>query len=176
MILAGLIVSARVGYNLLHQQQVDNSQQKAWETFVSAAAGQSDASASTNGLYLKMTIPKLNKDAVGVNGDWNSLTQYSLVHYKDSPGPGQAGNALVAFHRETHWLDINTVGAGDNVVLQTADGKKYTYTIDFVQTGPPSNVELLKPTTGNALTLITCDPPWQDYDRMMFRGHLASTG
>ena len=35
-----------------------------------------------------------------------------MVHYRDSPSPGQKGNVLVAFHRETHWYDINQLGAG----------------------------------------------------------------
>jgi sortase (surface protein transpeptidase) len=37
----------------------------------------------------------------------------------------------------------------------------------------PSDVSLLRPTDGSDLTLITCDPPWQDYNRILFRAHLV---
>ena len=182
MILAGLLVGGRVAYGLLNQQKADTAQDKAWQTFVSAAAGQDNVSASASppaagvpdGLYLKLTIPKINNSAVGVDGDWNSLHQSSMVHYHDSPAPGATGNVLVAFHREPHWIEINKVVAGDMVQIQTADGKTYNYQIDQVKIVKPTEVDLLKPTTGNDLTLITCDPPWEDYDRMMFRAHLVT--
>jgi LPXTG-site transpeptidase (sortase) family protein len=184
MILAGLVVGGKVVFGLLNVQKQDSAQAKAWQTFVSAAAGQDKADASapaqggggdsgTNGLYLKLTIAKINNSGVGADGDWNSLKQTSMVHYHDSPAPGAAGNVLIAFHREPHWIDINKVLAGDAIQVQTADGKTYNYQVDFVKIVKPSDVELLKPTTGNDLTLITCDPPWQDYDRMMFRAHLV---
>ena len=76
-------------------------------------------------------MPKLSKDGVGVDGDWNSLKQATMVHYQDSPAPGATGNVLIAFHRETHWLDINEVGAGDKVQVQTTDGKTYKYQVDL---------------------------------------------
>jgi sortase A len=184
MILAGLVVGGKVGYGLVSQQNAGSTQDKAWQTFVSAAAGQDNVSASAaspapagvpDGLYLKLTIPKINNSAVAVDGDWSSLHQVSMVHYHDSPAPGAKGNVLVAFHREPHWIDINKVGAGDMVQIQTADGKTYNYQIDQVKIVKPTEVDLLKPTTGNDLTLITCDPPWQDYDRMMFRAHLVTS-
>jgi sortase A len=191
MILAGLTVGGKVLYGFATVQKQDTDQDKAWQTFVSAAAGEkADAAAASPGanpgdagggggggsaagpLYLKLTIPKINTFGVAVDGDWNSLHQSSMVHYHDSPAPGAKGNVLVAFHREPHWIDINKVGAGDAVEIQTADGKTLHYKIDFVKVIKPSDIELLKPTQGNDLTLVTCDPPWQDYDRMVFRAHL----
>ena len=172
-IATGLIMAGRVGVDLWNVQHQDDQQSKAWQTFVGAAAG-ADASSANPDLYLKLTIPKLGKDAIAANGNWDSLKKVSMVHYKDSPAPGQKGNVLVAFHRETHWLDINTIGAGDAIVIQTADGRVFHYKIDFVQTVPPAQVDLLKPTSGNDLTLITCDPVWQDYNRMYFRAHLTA--
>jgi LPXTG-site transpeptidase (sortase) family protein len=177
MILAGLILAGRLAYTLLHQQNHDIAQNKAWQTFVGAAAGQDkpDASPPAGGLYLKLTIPKINKDGIAVNGDWDSLKDASMVHYKDSPAPGAKGNVLVAFHRETHWLDVSNVGTGDMVNVQTADGKTYNYKIDFMRIVVPTDVDLLKPTDGNDITLITCDPPWSDSKRMVFRAHLESS-
>ncbi len=186
MILAGLVVGGKVMYGFMRAQSQDSAEDKAWQTFVSAAAGQENANASAatpdagsgaagpGGLYLKLTIPKINTSAVAVDGDWNSLKQSSMVHYHDSPAPGARGNSLVAFHREPHWLDMNKVGPGDEVQVQMADGKTYTYQVDFVKVVSPADVDLLKPTTGLDLTLITCDPPWRDNDRMIIRTHLVT--
>ncbi|MBV8528257.1 MAG: hypothetical protein JOZ75_08090, partial [Candidatus Dormibacteraeota bacterium] len=38
----------------------------------------------------------------------------------------------------------------------------------------PSAVTQLVPTTGHELTLITCDPWWQDYNRIVWRADLVS--
>ncbi|MEA2647388.1 MAG: sortase [Chloroflexota bacterium] len=182
LILAGLIMAGRIGLQVNQQAAQQSAQDKAWSNFVEAAAGQSNAEAApppTPGdelpanVYLKLTLPKVDRSMVAVNGDWNSLKVASMVHYRDSPAPGQKGNVLVAFHREPNWLDINRVGAGDEVKIQTLDKKVWTYKIEFVRTVSPRDVDLLKPTDGNDLTLITCDPPWQDYNRMLFRAHLV---
>ena len=180
LLLTGLVLGGRVAYDVLHQQGTDNAQDKAWQQFVVAAQGQAPSpvasapAALPGSVYLKLTVPRLNnKEGVAVNGDWGSLTTASMVHYKDSPAPGEKGNVLVAFHRETHWMDINQLVAGDQVQLQTTDLKVHVYQIDSVHTVRPSDVSLLRPTQGEDLTLITCDPPWQDYNRMVFRGHLV---
>jgi sortase (surface protein transpeptidase) len=38
----------------------------------------------------------------------------------------------------------------------------------------PSAVTQLVPTDGQELTLITCDPWWQDYNRLVWRADLTS--
>jgi sortase A len=124
-------------------------------------------------IYLKLTVPKLGTDGIAINSDWTGLKRAGMVHYAQSPAPGRQGNVLLAFHRETHWYEINQLRAGDDVQLETTDQKVYTYRVDFVRIVPPSNVDLLKATDGHDLTMITCDPIWQDYNRMIFRAHLV---
>ncbi|MDQ6748067.1 MAG: sortase [Candidatus Dormibacteraeota bacterium] len=178
MLLTGLVIGARLGYQMLHQQAADTGQDRQWKQFTRAVQGQDGAAAAVpadaGNIYLKLTVPRLgNKDGVAVDGDWNNLHDASMVHYHESAAPGARGNVLVAFHRETHWLDVNQLRAGDQVQVQARDLKNYTYVIDFVRTVDPGNVSLLRQTDGNDITLVTCDPPWQDYNRMIFRGHLV---
>ena len=177
---AGLFIGARAGIQVLQQQDADRSQNRAWQEFTRAVQGQDAGTvavpAATGNMYLKLTVPKLGKEGVAVDGDWNSLHDAGMVHYRDSPAPGARGNVLLAFHRETHWMDINQLKAGDQVQLQTRDLVVHTYRVDFVRTVNPSDVSLLRPTEGKNLTMITCDPPWQDYNRMLFRAHLVTAG
>lgn len=175
MLITGVVIAGRLGLQMTHQQATEGKQDRAWQQFTQAVQGQNVAVPTDAGnIYLKLVVPKLaNKDGVAVDGDWSSLKDASMVHYHDSPAPGAKGNVLLAFHRETHWMDINQVRAGDQVLVQDKELKTYTYVIDFVRTVNPSDVSLLRQTTGNDLTMITCDPPWQDYNRMLFRGHLV---
>jgi LPXTG-site transpeptidase (sortase) family protein len=184
LILAGILIAGRVVYTVNHQAAHDADQDKAWQQFMGAAQGQAPAASPAptdspvapaelpSGLYLKMTLPKLGRDAVAVNGDWDSLKTSSTVHYKTSPAPGQKGNMLIAFHREPKWLDIN-VQAGDLVRIDALDHHAYMYKVEFVKIVSATDVSNLKATTGTDLTLITCDPPWQDYNRMVVRAHLV---
>ena len=180
LVVTGLFIGARTGMQMLRQQNADRSQDRAWQHFTGAVQGQDGGTitvpADAGNIYLKLTVPRLGKDGVAVDGDWNSLHDASMVHYHDSPAPGAQGNVLLAFHRETHWMDINQLKAGDQVQLQTRDLLLHTYQVDFVRTVHPSDVTLLRPTAGNDLTMITCDPPWQDYNRMLFRAHLVTAG
>ncbi|MFN2462706.1 MAG: sortase [Candidatus Dormibacteria bacterium] len=174
LLLTGAIIAARLGLQLTHQQSTEARQSKAWQQFTQAVRGQNVAVPTDAGnIYLRFLVPRLgNKDGVAVDGDWNSLKDASMVHYHDSPAPGDKGNLLLAFHRETRWLDVNQVHAGDEVLVQARDGKTYRYVIDFTRIVGPNDVSLLRQTTGTDITLITCDPPWQDYNRLIFRGHL----
>jgi sortase A len=189
LVLSGLILGGRSLYQLNQTQQVDTSQDRAWQQFSKAAQGAAPSTSPSptpsvapsatpdaglpNGIFLKITLPSVAKDAVAVDGDWNSLKTFNTVHYKSSPGPGEPGNMLIAFHREPKWLDINNVKTGDMIMVDALDHKTYKYQIDFIKVVRASDVSNLRPTTGTDLTLITCDPPWRDYDRMVFRAHLV---
>jgi sortase A len=184
LILAGLVFGGRVAYTFYHQQQVDSAQDKAWQQFVVAASGAAPSDSTgaippaglQNGIYLKMTLASVGKDAVAVDGDWSSLKVFNTVHFKTSPAPGQQGNMLIAFHREPKWLDINHVKPGDVINIDTVDHKSYRYQIDFIKIISASDLSYLKSTNGHDLTLVTCDPPYRDYNRMVFRAHLVQTG
>jgi len=180
LVVTGLFIGGRLGMQVLQQHNAEQSQNRAWQNFTTAVKGQDTGAitvpADAGNIYLKLTVPGLGKDGVAVDGDWNSLHDASMVHYHDSPAPGAKGNVLLAFHRETHWIDINKLKAGDQVQLQTRDLVVHTYQVDFVRTVSSVDVSLLRPTTGNDLTLITCDPPWQDYNRLVFRAHLVDAG
>jgi sortase A len=183
LVVAGLFFIGRFAFILLGQRGAETAQAEQWKQLVDAAAGPEvspPAQASTppapaeslpGGIYLRLTVDKLHKDGIGVDGDWNTLRSASMVHYKQSPAPGRRGNVLIAFHRETHWYDIDQVKRGDTVQVETSDRHTYKYVVDLVTIVPPANVDLLKPTGGSDLTLITCDPVWQDYNRMIFRAH-----
>jgi sortase A len=190
LVLSGLILGGRLVYDLNRIHQAETSQDQAWQQFSVAARGAAPTATAAptpeasptaapavglpDGIFLKMTLPSVGKDAVAVNGDWNSLKTFNTVHYRNSPGPGQQGNMLIAFHREPKWLDINNVKAGDMIQVDGLDRKHYQYQIDFIKIVAANDVSNLKPTTGTDLTLITCDPPWQDYHRMVFRAHLVA--
>jgi|ERR1035437_1509947 LPXTG-site transpeptidase (sortase) family protein len=176
LVLAGILLMASFFQGILVHQSHDEQQKKAWETFIDATSGPSKpGTVVPGGVYFKMTVPKIGKNAVGLDGDWNTLKITSLVHYHDSPAPGQKGNMLIAFHREPNWLNIDQVSVGDKIEIEDTKRQIFIYQIDKIQETSPSDVSMLAPTQDMNITMITCDPVWRDYNRLIFRGHLLKS-
>jgi LPXTG-site transpeptidase (sortase) family protein len=114
----------------------------------------------------------------GVSGDgtWDLLHDRTMVHYHGTPDPGQPGNSIIAFHREPDYQHIDQLAPGDLVTIQDKACHSFTYRITQRWDLPPSQVSQLVPTSGYDLTLITCDPWWQDYDRLVWRATLVGPG
>jgi len=120
-----------------------------------------------------VALPQYGYTGVAGNGDWNSLHQRSMVHYKTSPAPGQKGNVIIAFHREPHYEHIDQMKVGDEVTVQDRACNTFTYKITGRWVHDPDKVTELTSTGGYNLTLITCTPWWRDYQRIVWRATLV---
>jgi sortase A len=112
--------------------------------------------------------------AVAGNGTWALLNSRSMVHYSGTPNPGQQGNVIIAFHREPDFQYINELNVGDTISIQNRACQTYVYKVTQRWDLSPNKVSQLGPTTGHELTMITCDPWWQDYNRLVWRAELIS--
>ena len=112
---------------------------------------------------------------VAGDGDWSELSQRSMVHYHGTPAPGARGNMIIAFHREPNYPDVNQMGVGAIVTVQDRSCRTFKYRITHVWVENPQNVSQLVPTSGYNLTLITCTPYWQDYQRIVWRADLVTS-
>ncbi len=134
------------------------------------AASESDAYA----LVEFTGLPQYGYVGVAVNGNWTQLDDRSMVHWYGSPAPGGDGNVIMAFHREPDFQYIDQLTTGETVTIEDRSCQTYVYTITKHWELAPSDVNQLVPTGGQQLTLITCTPWWQDYDRLVWRADLTS--
>lgn len=158
-------------------QSWNNGGSNALRGAAASDAGHTVCGSSSPGDYalVKFGAPAADHYA-GVAGDgtWDLLNQRSMVHYHGTPDPGQRGNMIIAFHREPDYQNIDQLNAGDTVTVQDRSCKTYVYKITDRWDLPPSQVTQLVPTSGYDLTLVTCDPWWQDYNRLVWRATLVS--
>ena len=119
-------------------------------------------------------LPQYGYVGVTVDGNWTNLDDRSMVHWSGSPAPGGKGNVIIAFHREPDYQYIDQLAVGKTVTIQDRSCQTYVYTITQRWDLTPSDVTQLVPTSGQELTLITCDPWWQDYNRLVWRADLTS--
>ena len=96
-----------------------------------------------------------------------------MVHYHGTPDPGEQGNVVIAFHREPDYEHIDQMVTGATVTIQDRACHRFVYKVTGRWDIAPSKVTQLRPTTGYDLTLITCDPWWQDYNRLVWRATLV---
>lgn len=119
-------------------------------------------------------LPQYNYAGVAGDGTWDMLHTRSMVHYTGTAAPGQPGNVIIAFHREPDYEHIDQLTKGETVTIQDRNCHTYVYTITDNWTLNPNAVTQLTTTTGYQLTMITCTPFWQDYDRLVWRASLTS--
>jgi LPXTG-site transpeptidase (sortase) family protein len=185
-ILAGAAIIAGPIIGVFQRGQADTSALHSWQGggVQPAAAGTNPDAAKTLGCgsssatdYALVTFgapAQYHYAAVAGNGTWTLLNSRSMVHYVTTPNPGQAGNVIIAFHREPDFQYINELNVGDTITIQSRTCQTYVYRVIKRWDLPPSKVTELGPTTGHELTLVTCDPWWQDYNRLVWRAELIS--
>ncbi len=105
----------------------------------------------------KLIIPRLNTELYVVEGDDSGELRRGPGHVVGTAMPGQAGNCIIAGHRDTHFRVLKDIRKGDEIILQTAAGK-YTYRVKGTRVVLPSNTGPLRPTQDAELHLITCYP------------------
>nr|WP_254663704.1 class E sortase [Micromonospora tulbaghiae] len=131
------------------------------------------------GLY----IPKFEKHWVVVEGVSPEDIRYAPGHYPDSAMPGEVGNFSVAGHRirSTFWR-LDELKTGDAIVVETRTDW-LVYRVYDQRIVKPSQVEVVAPVPGKAgqkateklLTLTTCNPKFDNYQRLIIHARLDHT-
>jgi len=105
----------------------------------------------------ELQISRIGLTAVIVQGDSPAILRRAVGHLADTALPGDVGNVVLAGHRDTFFRPLKRIRAGDVVTVRTRR-RDFEYVVESTAVVPPSAVEVLQPTGGRTLTLITCYP------------------
>ena len=83
--------------------------------------------------------------------------QRSVGHIPETALPGEAGNVVLAGHRDTFFRSLRKIQVGDLIRIKTPDGD-FQYRVESTAVVPPSDIHVLDASGGHSLTLITCFP------------------
>ncbi len=127
-------------------------------TIGSTAAVPNSAGADDSGITL-LVIPKINLEAAILDG--TNMTSLLLApgHLRNTAWPGDAGNAVIAAHRDSFFRRLQELQPGDDVYVRRG-GRKFDYTVTAKSIVPPNDLAVADPTTDTRLTLITCFPAY----------------
>jgi LPXTG-site transpeptidase (sortase) family protein len=105
----------------------------------------------------RMEIPRLHLSVAILEGTAPKTLRVAAGHINGTALPGTAGNICIAAHRDTLFRPLREVQPQDAIIITTTYGT-FRYNVDMVEIVSPSDVRVLRPTTDQELTLITCYP------------------
>jgi sortase A len=175
-----------------HQRELDRVLTEQWSTdtvqsppapTVSPTITAAVPEPPPGGVIARLRIPKLKRQWVVVNGVTPKDIRHGPGHYPGTAMPGEVGNFAVAGHRipSVFW-DLDKLGPGDLITVQTR-AALYTYRVTELRVVSPTALEVVAPVPGHPdqaptdrwLTLTTCNPKWNNYQRLVVHAVLAAT-
>ncbi|WP_306214979.1 class E sortase [Actinoplanes sp. RD1] len=193
MITFGLVVLLFAGYEVFgNSAKVENEQDtlaqqldEEWNDPTVAPSGPAKAApaAPGEGKIGRLYIPKLDMKWVVVNGVRPQDIRYAPGHYPDTALPGQVGNFSVAGHRirKIFWR-LDELHEGDVIGVETRTNW-YVYKVSSSEVVKPTAVQVVAPVpdqpgkkpTKAMLTLTTCNPKFNNYQRLIVHAELVQT-
>jgi len=155
LLIAGLLALGYAAYVVIDTKAYQAIEQKRFEQARQDAAA---APALVDGVSIgEIQIPRLGLAAMVVQGDSAAILQRAVGHLADTALPGEPGNVVLAGHRDTFFRPLKRVRTGDAITLKTRNGD-FEYLVESTAVVRPSDLQVIQPTNGRTLTLITCFP------------------
>jgi sortase A len=105
----------------------------------------------------EMEIPRLALETILVQGESPKILRRAVGHLPETALPGEPGDVTLAGHRDSFFRPLRNVQAGDAITIKTLDGE-FEYQVEWTRVVLPGDVQVLRPSSENTLTLVTCFP------------------
>ena len=106
-----------------------------------------------------------------------------IVHYGNTPMPGQAGNSVLFGHSSNDWWEpgnykfifglLDKLAPGDRFSVDY-QSQRYIYEVTGTKVVAPTDVSVLGATVEPTMTLITCTPPGTSLKRLIVTARQVS--
>ena len=106
----------------------------------------------------RIELPRLRQEAIALEGASGQALAFGPAHVAGTPQAGEAGTAVYAAHRDTHFAFLRDVKDGDDVRITRRDGQVVSYRITghAVVRWDQSGIDPNAP--GRNIVLATCWP------------------
>lgn len=101
---------------------------------------------------------RLGVDQIVLEGASGRVLAFGPGHVRGSAWPGEGGNVVISGHRDTHFRWLAALRDGDELLLETQDGRDLRYRVERLAVHHETEVALLDPLAGDQLRLLTCYP------------------
>ena len=106
----------------------------------------------------RIEVPRLGRSAVALEGASGQALAFGPAHVAGTPAAGEAGTAVYAAHRDTHFTFLGEMRLGDEIKVIRRDGVavRYRVTGQDIRRWDSSGIDPAAP--GRHLVLATCWP------------------
>lgn len=157
LLLAGLVLCTYVGGSYLWMYSQQHKLQHEWQVQNQARPTDAQGARATDNGLTRLVIPKIDLDAIVLEGTSHRSLLLGPGHLKSTALPGTPGNSVIAAHRDTFFRHVYELKPGDDIYVERS-GKKYHYVVTAKRIVLPTDLSVLEPTSDVQLTLITCYP------------------
>lgn len=105
----------------------------------------------------RLSIPRLDSSWFVFKGAGKKELRLGPGLVEGTALPGTRGNAVIAAHRDTHFRVLKDIQKGDDLVVETRQGR-FRYKVAGIRIVKPTDTRSLEPTAEPVLNLITCYP------------------
>jgi sortase A len=106
----------------------------------------------------RLTAKQRDVDLIVLAGGSGRTLAFGPGHLSASAMPGQAGNAIIGGHRDTHFQFLKKVEVGELLGMETTRGQRHIYKVVGVDIVDSRKGSLVLDTDAAMLTLVTCYP------------------
>lgn len=106
----------------------------------------------------KLTAPRQGVELYVLSGASGRTMAFGPGYLEPSAPPGLRGNTVLAAHRDTHFAFLAEAHPGDELFLETPDGRRTRYVVEGGYVRDYREVDLLQKEPALVLTLVTCWP------------------
>lgn len=162
LIVVGCGLLGYVGGQYWYMIHTQRRLEAAWQAQSANGRGNKGAlamatSAASGQQLTRLMIPKINLQAIVVEGTDLRQLIAGPGHLTETAMPGDTGNAVITAHRDTFFRHIYELEKGDEISVER-DGRVYRYEVTGKKVVRPTDLNVIRPTPDAQLTLITCYP------------------
>ena len=104
-----------------------------------------------------LRIPRIKLEVPVHDGTTDAVLDLAAGRIEQTALPGTPGNVGIAAHRDGFFRVLKDVKEGDALDLETPAGTEH-YRVEWIKITIPTDVSVIDPTPGPAVTLVGCYP------------------
>jgi sortase A len=159
LVVLGVVLLGYVGGEYWGMYRSQKNLEAEWQRQAATVSVPGKAPVSPDQLLTRLEIPKIQVDAIVVEGASRRELSEGPGHMKQTAQPGETGNAVITGHRDTFFRHIYELNKGDQIQVRRS-GRTFTYEVTGKRIVMPEDISVIKPTNDPQLTLITCYPTY----------------
>jgi sortase A len=150
--------AAKGAWILLKAQTAQYLIQRAWSNNEFADSPISPWPWADTHVLARLRVPELEIEQYVLAGAHGQALAFGPGHLTGTPLPGNAGNSVIAGHRDTHFEFLRNLEPGDEIYFDLPHGHTVRYRVRNVRVTVDTDTRPLAQRSDMHLTLITCYP------------------